>query len=349
MYMLRTPKKTRSASPARGACQYTCLLTMSVQTLSHRACSPAVQKALFTFTPALHSRASSSCCDARRLYSPLVSSMDDAAFVAAKDAVLQRLDEPERTAYWEAFSRFLRFEISQPEFDSAARKALGANVALHNALVWALLRSAVCSSRSTIEEADSSMLYPESMYVSHSASEPKRLRSEFGSEFAPLGADGLSLTPPDDSWGASSFGGEAAPAAPLLSLKIKKNESGVFAAEVGVKQLEVDAAEEAQVPPRGSRLVAPRRALALPPPRPRSGTPAWPPSPTPNADRIVARATRLTLASPLPRARSSTRCSIGCSILRSSTASLPFSRKRSASCRLRSRLRSTACWRAARA
>ena len=59
----------------------------------------------------------------------------------AKAALFARLPEDARAAYWDALSRFVRFEITKPEFARACA-CLGPCVELHNALIRALLQSA---------------------------------------------------------------------------------------------------------------------------------------------------------------------------------------------------------------
>jgi len=59
--------------------------------------------------------------------------MPTALSSAAKDALFARLEPAARETYWDALSRFLRFEIDKGEFERLALPALGADgVALHN-------------------------------------------------------------------------------------------------------------------------------------------------------------------------------------------------------------------------
>ena len=85
-------------------------------------------------------------------------------------------------------------------------------------------------------------------------SEPKRLRSEFGADFGPAGGTtNFSFNDPagDGPWSAPT---ESTPSALTLSLKIKKDQSGNFSASTTAPlQLEVNAAEEAQVSGRRIR------------------------------------------------------------------------------------------------
>ncbi|KAL1529528.1 hypothetical protein AB1Y20_000473 [Prymnesium parvum] len=158
-----------------------------------------------------------------------------------KEALLQQLPEPERSTYWEAFSQYLRFELSHAEFDAAARTALGPLVSSHNEFVWRMLQAASCTDAAAAEEADGAMSYaPRPMFVNP----PKRLRSELCAESAPPSAEPSAA---DGVCFSSQRGGEAAGGA-LLPLKITKDAAGIFTSSTAVPApLEVNPAEEAQL------------------------------------------------------------------------------------------------------
>jgi hypothetical protein len=60
----------------------------------------------------------------------------------ALEALHSKLDERAAEAYWQALSRFLRFELTKEEFDRMASTAIGPNAALHNAVIMALVNDA---------------------------------------------------------------------------------------------------------------------------------------------------------------------------------------------------------------
>lgn len=60
----------------------------------------------------------------------------------ALEALHAKLDERGAEAYWQAFSRFLRFELTKEDFDRMALAAVGPNAGLHNAVIMALLNDA---------------------------------------------------------------------------------------------------------------------------------------------------------------------------------------------------------------
>lgn len=163
----------------------------------------------------------------------------------AQSALFERLGEAQREKYWSAFQSFLRFEISKPEFDQVAGTALGECASLHNAFVWAMLRSAVCSTVAPVPEPNARATY----FVPHSSMmlerEQKRLRSD-----APVFSMPMDVAPPPapELWAADR---PAAPTevAPLLSLKIKRDSTGALVSEAPLAPpaLKVDPAEEDQL------------------------------------------------------------------------------------------------------
>eukprot|EP00965_Chrysotila_dentata_P118405 3913943-Pleurochrysis_carterae.AAC.1 len=77
----------------------------------------------------------------------------------AKAAVLASLPtDDSRTAYWEALSKFFRFEIDKCQFERLALSSLGTQVHLHNTFLRALLHSAFTGapvSSDAVDDADS--------------------------------------------------------------------------------------------------------------------------------------------------------------------------------------------------
>ena len=143
----------------------------------------------------------------------------------ALEALHAKLDERAAEAYWVALSRFMRFELTKPEFDLRALVAVGPHVALHNAVILALVNDA--QNESAAEEVDAG--HP---FALHHIFQPKTDRGESANHMAgPAGA-------------MDSAASAAQPAsAPKLMLKISRDGS----ATAQRPDLAVDPQEEAQV------------------------------------------------------------------------------------------------------
>ena len=143
----------------------------------------------------------------------------------ALEALHAKLDERAAEAYWVALSRFMRFELTKPEFDLRALAAVGPHVALHNAVILALVNDA--QNESAAEEVDAG--HP---FALHHIFQPKTDRGESANHMAgPAGA-------------MDSAASAAQPAsAPKLMLKISRDGS----ATAQRPDLAVDPQEEAQV------------------------------------------------------------------------------------------------------
>ena len=162
-----------------------------------------------------------------------------AATSAALHALHARLgDDGARSAYWSALARFLRFELSKSDFDRLALKALGPHVALHNAVIMALLQDAQQADGAAGADASGLQLFgrPE-------------VASAAGATGAASGAAGLHA-------GAAGAAG-AAPvqqAGPKLMLKIRQGPGGMDAS-AQMHGVRVDPVEEAQLNALHERLL----------------------------------------------------------------------------------------------
>ena len=152
----------------------------------------------------------------------------------ALQALHAKLDAKSAQAYWTALSRFLRFEIEKAEFDRLATAAVGPHVALHNSVIFAMLKGA--QGGDSMTKPDASASHP---FTAHHLPAP-HVSSSAGGE-ALHGAAAASSVSNVDLGAEAGAAGEAAPgaAAPVLKLKI----SGGSATATTV----VDPAEEAQV------------------------------------------------------------------------------------------------------
>lgn len=142
----------------------------------------------------------------------------------ALEALHAKLDERAAEAYWQALSRFLRFELTKEEFDRMASTAIGPNAALHNAVIMALVNDA--QNPNAAGEVD--------------AGHPFALHHIFQAKTS----GGDSAQHMGGSAGVSDGTSSAAqPSAPKLMLKISRDGS----ATAQRPDLVVDPLEEAQV------------------------------------------------------------------------------------------------------
>lgn len=162
---------------------------------------------------------------------------------AALSALHAQLDDAARDAYWQSLARFLRFELSKSDFDRLALKALGAsanNIALHNAVILALVRDA---------QRDAA---PTHMSGLHAFGVPEVHGAANGAGGASSGAAGSSGAP-----GPGGVGGAApAPqAGPKLMLKIRSDGRGGIDATSQRPVFQIDPLEEAQLNSLHERLL----------------------------------------------------------------------------------------------
>lgn len=163
------------------------------------------------------------------------------------DQLLSQLDPEARQAYWQALARFLRFETSKAEFEESVRAALGDKRALHNTFVCSLLRGALNAPENAhysalqMPEDMATPLEPASAPELDALSVEHRSMSEV--EPAP-GALGTAPAPDAPGGGGGAAGGGSL----KLSLKIKMDSSGTFAAVTEPPpEMTIDPEEEAQL------------------------------------------------------------------------------------------------------
>jgi hypothetical protein len=153
-------------------------------------------------------------------------------------------DDAKREAYWAALSRFLRFELTKAEFDRLALAAIGPNVALHNAVILALVADAQLEKAGEPAPAAPPGLFVFGMPPSHSN-----------------GSGGSSSRAAADALGSSSGGPPplarepSAAAGPKLMLKIRPDGKGGLGASAERPEMVVDQAEEAQLNALYERLL----------------------------------------------------------------------------------------------
>jgi hypothetical protein len=110
----------------------------------------------------------------------------------AKAALFARLPEDARGAYWDALSRFVRFEITKSEFARACA-CLGPCVDLHNALIRALLQSAFGETSSSELVPSDELVKSEPASAAAAAASALEPRPPPVAAFAP-GHPGMALT-----------------------------------------------------------------------------------------------------------------------------------------------------------
>ena len=167
------------------------------------------------------------------------------------DTLMQQLAPEARQTYWQALARFLRFETSKAEFEESVAAALGDKRALHNALIYALLRGALAAPGSGGGHLSQIAATPSG----DPAAPPPELPSLSALEPAP-GASGAPAAGPSQATagGGVGAGGGGGGGAMKLSLKIKMGSDGNFAAVSDVPQATVDPEEEAQLNALHERL-----------------------------------------------------------------------------------------------
>ena len=196
---------------------------------------------------------------------------------AALGALHAQLDAAARETYWKALAKFMIFEIDKPSFDRVALAALGPHVAMHNAIILALLQDA---QNAEAEEplAASSALHVFGRPQMHSATN---------------GGGGPSCASVQGQAAGGAMGGpQQQAAAPKLMLKIGMGASGM-SASAQRPELRVDPQEEAQLNALHERLLnlAKQHGLQVRvQPRPRSRSLRMPLSVVPVADVLTEHA-----------------------------------------------------------
>ena len=172
-------------------------------------------------------------------------------------SLLDALPAASREKYWDALCRFLRFELDRPSFEEAAQAALGPLVPRHNELIREILRGSLAAPAAELEAARA-----------EAAAAANRRRRAVGRD-APRRAAARAATLRD----AAPQPVAAAPAAPKISLKIRRDEAAGSRRRWSRRHA-VDPPEEAQLNALHERLqkIAREHVPTCSPRRPRSCT-----------------------------------------------------------------------------
>ena len=157
---------------------------------------------------------------------------------SALQALYEQLDSSAAADYWSTLSRFLRFEIEKPEFDERATAAVGKHVALHNRVIFAMLKDAQAEEQ---VKSEPGRAHP---FTAFKISAPQS--SGAVDEVTAPGSSNL-----DPTAAAAGTGDNASSAGPKLMLKIRSDGS----ASAQRTDLTVDPQEEAQVRKLSARPV----------------------------------------------------------------------------------------------
>ena len=151
-----------------------------------------------------------------------------------------------RDAYWAAFSRFMRFEITKAEFDKLALAALGPHVKLHNNAIFAMVRDAQHASPGGAAPVQSGDLSGQRIFgVVDPLGASNGAASSAASSSQAMGGGGASIAPAPQA----SMGG------PKLMLKIRSDGRGGMDASAARPELVVDPVEEAALNAMHERLI----------------------------------------------------------------------------------------------
>ena len=155
-------------------------------------------------------------------------------------SLLDALPAASREKYWDALCRFLRFELDRPSFEEAAQAALGPLVPRHNELIREILRGSLAApaaelEAARVEAAAAAKTDDDAPSAAMLLDEPPLAREATLRDAAPQPV-------------------AAAPAAPKISLKIRRDESGGLTSAMVAPPLTVDPLEEAQLNALHERL-----------------------------------------------------------------------------------------------